>query len=76
MPEYIAKCECFIHSLKQDDGTNVLAEATILERLGDNDYLAEYNGVRCHAIFNPYAGRYFVDDKFGVVRDPAGRDCR
>ena len=76
MPEYIAKCECYIHSLKQDDGTNVLAEATILERLGDNDYLAEFGGVRCHAIFNPYAGRYFVDDKYGVIRDPAGRDCR
>lgn len=76
MPEYIAKCECYVHSLKKSDGTNVLAEATILKRLGDNDYLAEYNGVRCHAIFNPYAGRYFVDDKFGVVRDPAGRDSR
>lgn len=76
MPEYIDKCECFIHSLKQQDGTNVLAEATILERLGDNDYLAEYNGVRCHAMFNPFAGRYFVDDKYGVIRGPAGRDCR
>lgn len=76
MPEYIAKCECYIHSLKQPDGSNVLGEATILKRLGDNDYLAEYNGVHCHAIFNPYAGRYFVDDKFGVIRDPAGRESR
>lgn len=31
---------------------NVLGEATILKRLGDNDYLAEYNGVKCHAMFN------------------------
>lgn len=30
----------------------MLGEATILKRLGDNDYLAEYNGVKCHAIFN------------------------
>ena len=76
MKEYIAKCECYIHSLKKPDGTNVLAEATILERLGDNDYLAEYNGVRCHAMFNPYANRYYVDDKYGVIRDGAGRDSR
>ena len=34
------KCECYIHSLKQGE-KNVLSEATILKRLGDNDYLAE-----------------------------------
>ena len=46
------KCECYIHSLKQGEN-HVLGEATIIRRLGDNDYLAEYNGVKCHAIFNP-----------------------
>ena len=45
------KCECYIHSLKQGE-THVLGEATIIKRLGDNDYLAEYNGVKCHAIRN------------------------
>jgi len=75
MPDYIDKCECYIHSLKQD-GKNVLAEATILKRLGDNDYLADYNGVKCHAIFNPFVGRYYVDDKYGVVREPTERDSR
>ena len=75
MPDYIDRCECYIHSLKQD-GKNVLAEATILKRLGDNDYLADYNGVKCHAIFNPFVGRYYVDDKYGVVREPAERDSR
>ena len=44
------KCECYIHSLKQGE-THVLGEATILKRIGDNDYLAEYNGVKCHAIY-------------------------
>lgn len=61
-------CECYIHSLKTD-GKNVLAEATILERLGENDYLAEYNGVKCLAIFNPIMGRYYVDDVYGVIRN-------
>jgi hypothetical protein len=42
MTEYIDKCECYIHSLKQGE-KNVLGEATILKRLGDNDYLADYN---------------------------------
>ena len=28
------KCECYIHSLKQGE-TNVLGEATIIERIGD-----------------------------------------
>lgn len=68
MSDYINKCECYIHSLKQGE-KNILGEATILKRLGDNDYLADYNGVKCHAIFNPFVGRYFVDDEHGVIHD-------
>ena len=62
------KCECYIHSLKQGE-THVLGEATIMN-------LAEYNGVKCHAIFNPFAGRYFVDDVYGVIRNAPDRDSR
>jgi hypothetical protein len=75
MQDYIQKCECYVHSLKQGE-KNVLAEATIIKRLGDNDYLADYNGVKCHAIYNPFAGRYFVDDKYGVIREQTGREAR
>ena len=53
------KCECYIHSLKQGE-THVLGEATIIRRLGDNDYLAEYNGVKCHAIFNARSLLYMI----------------
>ena len=53
-----------IHSLN-----GALAEATIVEKIGDNNYIAEYNGVRCTAIFNPFAGRFYVDDKYGVIKD-------
>jgi len=63
--EYIDKCACYIHSLKQGE-TNVLVEATIIKRIGDNLYLADYNGVKCTAIFNPFVGRYYVDDLYGV----------
>ena len=44
--------------------------------LGDNDYLAEYNGVKCHAMFNPFVGRYFVDDVYGIVRSSPERGER
>ena len=73
MAEYIDKCECCIHTL--DGG---LAEATILKRTGDNQYLADYNGVKCTAIFNPFSGRYYVDDKYGVIKEPKerGHDSR
>ena len=53
-----------IHSL---DGE--LREATIVEMTGDNRYVAEYNGVRCTAIFNPFVGRFYVDDKYGIMRE-------
>jgi len=75
MEGYIDKCECYIHSLKQD-GQNTLAEATIIKRLGDNDYLAQYGDVKCHAIFNPFVGRYYVDDKYGIIQDKKQEQCR
>lgn len=63
-----------IHSL---DGA--LSEATILKKIGDNNYIAEYGGVKCTAIFNPFVGRFYVDDKYGIIRDKPherGTDCR
>jgi hypothetical protein len=73
MEDCITKCECYIHSLKQGEHS-ALAEATIIKKLGDNDYLAEYNGVKCHATFNPIVGHYYVDDKYGVIADADIRD--
>ena len=28
------------------------AEITVLEKVGDNDYIVNYKGVKCHALFN------------------------
>lgn len=53
-----------IHSL---DGE--LREASIVEKVGDNKYVAEYNGVRCSAIYNPFV----MDDKYGIIRDKTPR---
>jgi hypothetical protein len=61
------KVTAYIHSLKDaENDRHVLGEAEIIERIGDNLYLADYNGVKCTAIFNVFAGRYYVDDVYGV----------
>ncbi len=61
------KVLAYIHSLKDHEhDRHVLGEAEIIKRIGDNLYLAEYNGIRCTAIFNFFAGTYFVDDAFGI----------
>ena len=64
------KVQAFIHSLKDHaNNRHVLGEAEIIKRIGDNQYLAEYNGVRCTAIFNPFVGRYFVNDVYGQIQE-------
>lgn len=66
------KVEAHIHSLKDEEhNRHVLGEAEIIRRIGDNLYLAVYNGVRCTAIFNPLVGRYFVDDVYGIQKERA-----
>ena len=75
MDDYLTKCDCYIHSLKKGE-THVLDEATIIRRLGDNDYLAQYKEIQCHAIFNPFVGRYYVDDKYGIIHKPSIKDAR
>ena len=38
----------YIHSLKDHEhNRHVLGEAEIVQRIGDNQYLAEHNGIRC-----------------------------
>ena len=60
----------YIHSLKDHQhDRHMLGEAEILKQIGDNLYLAEYNGILCTAIFNPFVGRYFVDDVYGIQKE-------
>lgn len=42
-------------------------EITVLEKVGDNDYIVDYKGVRCHALFNWFVGAYFADDLYGRI---------
>lgn len=46
-----------------------LAEITVLENVGDNDYIVEYNGIKCHAIFNWFVCEYYADDVYEVVKE-------
>lgn len=39
-------------------------EITVLDKVGDNDYIVEYKGVRCHALFNWFVGAFFADDVY------------
>ena len=45
MKEY--KAMAHIHSLNGE-----MAEITVLEEVGNNDYIVDYKGVKCHALFN------------------------
>ena len=45
MKEY--KAMAHINSLKGE-----MAEITVLDKVGDNDYIVDYKGVKCHALFN------------------------
>lgn len=66
------RVQAYIHSLKdREHDRHMLGEADIIRQIDDNLYLAEYNGVRCTAIFNVFTGSYYIDDVFGVQREAA-----
>lgn len=53
-----------IHSL---DGE--IKEITVLEQIDNVNYIVEYNGVKCSAIFNWFTCSYYVDDKYGIIKE-------
>lgn len=57
------RAKAMVHSLKAQD------DVTILHENGSNDVVAEYKGIRCTAIFNPFAGMFYVDDIYGILPD-------
>ena len=56
------KAEGMVHSIGKGK------EIEVLEKRGDNDYLAKVDDVVRTAIFNPFVGLYYVDDVYGVVK--------
>ena len=51
-----------IHSL---DGE--MDEVEVIEKQDGNNYIVEYKGQKCTAIFNGITNCFYVDDKFGVI---------
>ena len=62
MKEY--KAMAHIHSLNGE-----MAEITVLEEVGDNDYIVDYKGVKCHALFNWFVCEYYADDIYGIIKE-------
>ena len=62
------KTTAYIYSLNQGKiNSTETAEVTVIKQVGDNDYIVDYNGVKCHAIFNFFTGYYYADDIYGRV---------
>lgn len=53
-----------IHSLNGE-----MAEITVLEEVGDNDYIVDYKGVKCHALFNLFNCTYYADDVYRRIEE-------
>jgi len=60
------KVTAYIHSLQdKKTGQHNSDKAEILEHIDNNHVIAEYRGVKCRTIYNPFVGAYFVDDVYG-----------
>lgn len=58
------KAMAHIHSLNGE-----LREVTILEQKDSVNYIVEYGGVKCTAVFNFYVCQFYADDKYGVIEE-------
>ena len=54
--------------------SNKTAQVTIVEMIGNNKYLVDYRGILCAAMFNPFAGMYYVDDVNGRIPKMSKKD--
>jgi hypothetical protein len=62
------KTQAFINSLNRGKmQPEIMDEITVLEQVGDNDYIVDYKGVKCHALFNWFVCAYFADDIYRRV---------
>lgn len=64
------KARAFIYSLNKDKmRPEVMDEITVLEQIDRDEYIVDYKGVKCHAMYNWFVGAYFADDIYGIVKD-------
>jgi hypothetical protein len=67
---YMFKIKAMVHS------KNALDEVTILHVWDYNNVEAEYKGIHCSAIFNPFVSLYYVDDVYGVKKGGGKNDIQ
>ena len=58
------KTQAHIHSLKGE-----MDEITVLKELSNNDYIVDYKGVKCHALFNWFVCAFYADDIYRIVKE-------
>ena len=58
------KKQAHIHSLN-----GKMDEITIIDKIGDNDYIVDYKGVKCHTLFNWFNCTYYADDLYGRINN-------
>ena len=58
------KSQAHIHSLN-----GKMEEITVLDKVGDNDYIVDYKGMKCHAIFNCFNCTHYADDVYSIVKE-------
>ena len=56
------KAMAHINSLKGE-----MAEITVLDKVDNNEYIVNYKGVKCHALFNWFVCEYYADDIYGRI---------
>lgn len=64
------KVKAYIQSLnKEKPQSTMMADVYIIKQLENNQYIVNYNGVICGAIFNSITGAYYVDDVYGIIKE-------
>ena len=56
--------QAHIHSLNGE-----VDEITVLKKVGENDYIVDYKGVKCHALFNSFVCQFYADDIYRIVKE-------
>ena len=64
MNEYAYKTTAPSHALKGE-----MDEITVLEKVGENFYIVDYKGLKCHALFNWFVCQFYADDIYRIVKE-------
>ena len=58
------KAQAHINSLNGEQ-----REITVLDKAGDNDYIVDFEGVKCYALFNWFVCCFYADDVYGKISE-------